>query len=116
MDKLLSLIFPVNNEALCIESTLSEAISFFESNHWPFELIVVADGDEGTREIASELAQKHPQVKVIGSSQRRGKGCGMHEGVMIAKGEIIGFSDADSRLKPANRHCFMSRVIGRVRT
>ena len=34
---------------------------------------------------------------MIGSPARRGKGCGLREGVRIAQGDIIGFTDADNK-------------------
>jgi dolichyl-phosphate beta-glucosyltransferase len=61
---------------------------------------VVADGDDGTREAARELASKSEcsvPIRVAGSSERRGKGLGVREGVSLAVGDIIGFSDADNK-------------------
>src|SRR4030095_15425403 len=62
-----------------------------------FELIVSADGTDGTREAAAELAGELP-VTVMGEPQRRGKGRGVREGGLAATGEIVGFLDADYKV------------------
>jgi dolichyl-phosphate beta-glucosyltransferase len=63
-----------------------------------YEIIVAADGDDGTREIAAELGRKNPQIRVIGEKVRRGKGRGIREAVRIAKCSVIGFADADNKV------------------
>jgi dolichyl-phosphate beta-glucosyltransferase len=62
-----------------------------------YEIIVSADGTDGTREKAAEIAAQNPRIRVIGSPQRAGKGRGIREAVKIANGKYIGFSDADNK-------------------
>ena len=62
------------------------------------QIIVSADGDDGTREIARSFAEGHPFVQVIGEPTRRGKGRGIREAVKIATGDIVGFADADNKV------------------
>lgn len=92
-----TLIFPAYNEARQIQSTISEASRFFYQNAIPFNIIVVADGTDGTREIVSQLAQTDSRISVMGSEQRRGKGRGIREAVTVAQGDFIGFADADNK-------------------
>jgi dolichyl-phosphate beta-glucosyltransferase len=94
----ISLILPAFNEAATIVRTLGEAAAYFEARQHGYEIIVSADGDDGTRERARELARANPAIKVIGENSRRGKGRGIREAVAIASGEIVGFADADNKV------------------
>jgi dolichyl-phosphate beta-glucosyltransferase len=92
-----SVIVPAYNEAAIIEVTLREALAYFRAKPYDFEIIVVADGNDGTRELVGQLALGEPRVRVIGSAQRRGKGRAVREGIAMAHGDIIGFIDADNK-------------------
>jgi dolichyl-phosphate beta-glucosyltransferase len=95
--KLVSLIIPAYNEAGRIVSTVTEAIDYFDTRQQPCEIIVSADGTDGTREAAGTLTARHPFVKVIGSPERGGKGRGIRQAIQISSGDVIGFSDADNK-------------------
>jgi dolichyl-phosphate beta-glucosyltransferase len=92
-----SVIIPAYNEAARIAQTIGEALAFFDARGLPCEIIVSADGDDGTRETARALAAQHREVKVIGQPARRGKGRGIREAIQLATGDIIGFTDADNK-------------------
>jgi dolichyl-phosphate beta-glucosyltransferase len=94
----ISLILPAYNEAGCIARTIGEAVSYFRSRQLTYEIIVAADGDDGTREIVAELGRTDPSVRAIGERARRGKGRGIRLAVQIATGSIIGFADADNKV------------------
>ena len=92
---MLSLIIPAYNEARSIGRTLQAVRSYLDGKGYSHELLVVADGDDGTREVAAGLAAEDPRIRVLGTVERRGKGCAVRQGVLQARGEIIGFADAD---------------------
>lgn len=94
----ISLILPAYNEAATIARTIGEVASYFEARGYRYELIVAADGTDGTRERARDLARSNPAITVIGDDARRGKGRGIREAVAIASGEIVGFADADNKV------------------
>jgi len=94
----ISLILPAFNEAGTIARTVREAIAYFRGRGLTYEIIVAADGNDGTREICRDLAITDPAILVIGENARRGKGRGIREAVAIATGEIIGFADADNKV------------------
>lgn len=93
----LSLIVPAFNEVATIQTTLRAIRDYLDPRGYQYELIVSADGTDGTREAAAELVSEMP-VKVMGEPQRRGKGRGVREGVLAATGEIVGFLDADYKV------------------
>ena len=90
-----SLIVPAFNESASIVSTLTAMRQYLDKQAWTWEVIVSADGEDGTRERAGEFAACDARFSVIGQPQRRGKGRGVREGVMRAEGRIVGFLDAD---------------------
>jgi glycosyltransferase involved in cell wall biosynthesis len=62
------------------------------------EILVAADGNDGTREIARELARSNPALRILGTPQRRGKGRGVRDAVAVARGAVIGYADADGKV------------------
>jgi len=97
----ISLILPAYNEAGTITATLKEAAGYFRARSRTYEIIVSADGDDGTRERAREFSRNDSSIRVIGEPARRGKGKGIREGVMLATGDVIGFADADNKVPVA---------------
>ncbi len=94
----ISLILPAYNEVRTIAGTLRETVEYMERRGRRYEIIVAADGDDGTRETARELAKCNPAILVIGDKGRRGKGRGIREGVAVSRGAIVGFADADNKV------------------
>jgi dolichyl-phosphate beta-glucosyltransferase len=92
----LSVIVPAYNEAGRIVSTLEAISSYLTQHGQAFEIIVLADGTDKTRELAQEFAARSTAlVRVGGSTERRGKGRAVREGVEMSRGRIVGFLDAD---------------------
>lgn len=94
----ISLILPAYNEAGSIAQTISEVVAYFAGLGCRYEIIVVADGDDGTRELVTKLGRANPAIRAIGEPARRGKGRGVREGVALATGTTIGYADADNKV------------------
>jgi dolichyl-phosphate beta-glucosyltransferase len=92
-----SLILPAYNEVSSIGQTIEDAISYFRQRNMSYEIIVSADGDDGTRELVAEMAMSNPALQVTGNVERHGKGYGIRRAIAMASGEIIGFADADNK-------------------
>ncbi len=90
---MISVIVPAYNEEKRIERTLQDYIEGLKASGRDFELLVVCDGNDRTAELAK------PYGKVLEFGHRLGKGGGVLEGFKAAKGEIVGFTDADNSLK-----------------
>jgi len=97
MEPYLSLIFPAYNEAKTIANTLTLAYDWLDTQGYEYEIIVTADGDDGTRERADEIGKARGRMTVLGEKTRSGKGRGVRSGVHAARGQIIGYSDADNK-------------------
>src|SRR5437762_1354528 len=92
-----SIVVPAYNEVASIGRTLERIQAYLDRGRRPYELIVSADGTDGTRERVAELAANDARVAVIGSAERAGKGRGIRRGVERARGRIVGFVDADGK-------------------
>jgi dolichyl-phosphate beta-glucosyltransferase len=91
----LSIIIPAYNEAATIARTLTLVRDYLDGQGRSFEVILAADGNDGTREKARKLVGDDERFTVIGSAERGGKGRGVRSGFEIARGQIVGFVDAD---------------------
>lgn len=93
-----SLILPAFNEAGTIAATIRETGRYFRERGIQYEIIVAADGEDGTRELARETVRHGEPVRVIGNKERCGKGRGVREAVALASGNCIGYVDADNKV------------------
>jgi dolichyl-phosphate beta-glucosyltransferase len=94
----ITLILPAYNEARVISGTIGEAVRYFETRGLTYQIIVAADGSDGTREIVREMAAGNPALLATGADARRGKGLGIREAVAVGTGKIIGYADADNKV------------------
>lgn len=94
----LSLILPAYNEAGSIARTLDAMQSWLDGRGHRYEIIVAADGDDGTREIVGDRARTDARLSVIGGPGRGGKGRGVRHAVQRSRGAIVGFLDADYKV------------------
>ncbi len=90
---MISIIVPAYNEEKRIERTLRDYTEGLKASGRDFELIVVCDGGDGTAKLA------RPYGKVLEFGSRLGKGGGVLEGFKAARGDVVGFTDADNSLK-----------------
>jgi glycosyltransferase involved in cell wall biosynthesis len=94
--KEISIILPAYNEAThiqkCIHEVEQAALSFSGS----YEIIVAEDGStDGTEKIVTELAQRNPQLILLHSPVRLGKGKAVKRALRLAKGDVVVFMDVD---------------------
>jgi dolichyl-phosphate beta-glucosyltransferase len=94
----ISLVLPAYNERATIAFTIQQAFDYFQRRGLQAEIIVAADGNDGTRELVRELGASYRELKVIGREERSGKGRGIREAVMLARGRIVGYADADNKV------------------
>ena len=91
----LSVIVPAFNEVNSIERTIRAIGDHLQARGRPYEIIVAADGSDGTRELVAEMARADGRIAVIGTAERGGKGRGVRNGVFKSTGQFVGFCDAD---------------------
>lgn len=91
-----TIIFPVLNEKLRLESGVTRTVEYLEKIAFEdYEVIIVDNGSEDeTPQIAEELCKKYPKV----SYERiniRGVGAAFRRGVEISHGDVVGYMDID---------------------
>jgi glycosyltransferase involved in cell wall biosynthesis len=99
----LSIVIPALNEEAAIGSTIERALAarariVAESPAAGVEILVVNDGSSDRTEA---IARSYPEVTVIGFDRNRGYGAAIKMGFSIARGEWVGFLDADGTCDPA---------------
>lgn len=93
----ISIVVPALNEAEGISQVLSE-LKVLEKNLLKdrftasTEIIVV---DDGSTDRTAELAASHEEIVVIRHGKRKGYGAALKTGFLHAKGDYLGFLDAD---------------------
>lgn len=99
MDKpKLSIIIPAYNEEKRIEKTLEQYSEFFKNKQ--HEIIVILNGCvDNTEYVVRNCTKKYPSIRYF-TSNKKGKGNAVLEGIKIAKGELISYVDADNATKP----------------
>lgn len=100
MEKLeeLSLFFPVYNEEANLKNTVDEAIPILKKVADKFELIIVNDGSrDKTGEIAKQLAQMYPFIRIVTHSSNQGYGMALRSGFYGSKYNWIATIDADGQ-------------------
>jgi glycosyltransferase involved in cell wall biosynthesis len=99
----LSIVIPALNEEEAIASTVERCLAAREkiaadSPVADVEVIVVSDGSTDRTE---EIARRYPAVTVLGFDRNRGYGAAIKSGFAAARGEWVGFLDADGTCDPA---------------
>ncbi len=92
MNKLISIIIPVLDESAGINQTIEHLRGLIATNRLPVEIIVV-DGDHEGKTIAAVKDDR-----VITAIVKPGRASQMNRGAALAKGEILLFLHADTRL------------------
>jgi dolichyl-phosphate beta-glucosyltransferase len=92
----ISLIIPVYNEEKRIKLTLSKCISYFKNKKIDYEIIIVDDGStDKTRLIIKDYLSENKNIKLTKQRKNKGKGYSVKEGMLLANGDYLLFSDAD---------------------
>lgn len=96
--KTLSLIVPAYKKEKTIVKDIQKILTTLNGLPFVFEIIVVVDGCLKTYEKIKKI--KSGNLKIFSYEKNRGKGFAVKYGVSKAKGEVIGFVDAGSEIKP----------------
>jgi len=92
-----SILIPAYNEASVIAAKLDNALAL-EYPESLREVIVASESDDGTNAIVERYAQRG--VRLVASSERRGKPANLARAVPHATGEILVFTDANAMFRP----------------
>jgi hypothetical protein len=94
--KELSILLPAYNEAAQIEKCVREVETAVKSFSKSYEIIVSEDGStDGTDVIVNKMANSNPNLVLLHSTRRLGKGKGIKNALRASKGKFITFMDVD---------------------
>jgi glycosyltransferase involved in cell wall biosynthesis len=103
--KTLSLVIPAYNEENGITEIVQRVLAIGSSldkiNVTLLELLVVDDGSkDGTAKITERISEDCKNLRLIQHPTNKGYGAALKTGFSQAKGELIGFLDADGTYPP----------------
>ncbi len=113
MNKLssLSVFFPCYNEEKNITILLEQALEFIPQVADKYELIVVNDGSsDNTARVTADLAQDHPEIKLINHQHNRGYGAALQSGFKASQYDWIFFTDGDLQFDLTELKKFLSYI------
>jgi glycosyltransferase involved in cell wall biosynthesis len=97
----LSVFFPAYNDSGTIASLVIAALQAARSLTPDFEIIIVNDGSaDATAQIADELAQTYPEVRVVHHERNRGYGGALRTGFASATRDLVFYTDGDAQYDP----------------
>ena len=95
-NKEISILLPAYNEAAQIEKCVQEVEAAVKSFSKSYEIIVSEDGStDGTNVIVAKMAKTNPNLVLLHSTSRLGKGKGIKNALSKSKGKFITFMDVD---------------------
>ena len=98
MAKRLSVIVPAFNE----EATLATVVEKLLAVPYLLEIIIVDDCSvDATPQIAKQLSDRHPVVRVFRHNRNSGKTAALKTGIAASTGDIVIVQDADLEYDPA---------------
>lgn len=105
----LSVVIPVFNE----DSTLAEVVGKVLRTERLLEIIIVDDcSTDRTAEVAQQLADTHPQVRVFRLSANAGKTAALRVGFAESHGDIVIVQDADLEYDPSEIPLVIQPILG----
>ncbi len=98
----LSIVIPAYNEEARIGPMLEAYAAYFLPRYGTdAEFIVVVNGStDRTDEVANSFAAKYPAIRTVIEPRKIGKGGAIVLGFQQAKGDLVGFVDADNATPP----------------
>jgi glycosyltransferase involved in cell wall biosynthesis len=98
----LTIVIPACNEEKRIGRMLDAYLPFFADRYGAeIELVVVINGTtDGTEGIVRGYAARFPSLRAIVEPARIGKGGALMKGFRAARGDLVGFADADGSTPP----------------
>lgn len=94
----ISVVLPAFNEEANLPKTVGAVVDAVEGVATDYEIVVVDDGSrDRTAEVARELAEKYPAVRLVQHKVNQGYGGALATGFASATKELVFFTDADNQ-------------------
>ncbi len=104
-----SLVVPCHNEGDNVRETIAALLA---QTYPHFEVIAVNDGSrDNTGLLLDELAEKHPQLRVLHFARNQGKAMGLRMAALVSPHEFLVCIDGDALLDPHATSWIMSHFV-----
>ena len=101
LNRSLSVLLPVRNVEPSLASCVEEMLEVLPELTDRFELVIIDDAsNDGTREVAQELARHYPQIRLCADPIRHGPSQKIRLDVVPAYGEFVIVHDGRSCVDP----------------
>jgi glycosyltransferase involved in cell wall biosynthesis len=103
---MITIIIPAYNEQDRISNTLQKYGAYYQT-HYPnnHEIIVVLNGcKDNTEKVVQDHIKSFSNIRYLNFPQPIGKGGAIKNGFKAAKGELVGYTDADNSTRPEILH------------
>lgn len=106
----LSILIPVFNERWTLAEVVRRALASPISLEK--EVVIVDDGSsDGSYELALQLAEKDPRIKVIRHGQNAGKGAAIRTAIEYLSGDVAIIQDADFEYDPRDYPALLEPIL-----
>jgi glycosyltransferase involved in cell wall biosynthesis len=104
----LSAFFPVHDEGANVVAVAESLLAVLPRVAARWELVIVDDGSRDLTAVrADALARRHPGVRIVRHSTRRGYGAAIRSGLAAARYDHVFYTDGDRQFDPAD----LSRLV-----
>jgi cellulose synthase/poly-beta-1,6-N-acetylglucosamine synthase-like glycosyltransferase len=93
-----SVVMVVRNEERWLESKLRNLLEL-DYPQASCQIVVVSDGSTDGTDVILRKHADHPRVHVLMNQLSRGKACGLNDGINVAAGDVIVFTDVRQRIE-----------------
>ncbi len=99
----ISALFPVFNDRVNLQSSLENWISVLNNLNRDYEILLIDDASsDGTADLAQNLGEKNPRVRLLRHEARGGFGACLRTGLAAAQYPLLLISTCDGRYQPAD--------------
>lgn len=101
MNPELTLILPCYNEASHIRKSIARIVSVLDDSNLDYEIILIDDASmDNTKRYIKTIAKRYSRIKYFFHKKNVGRGGTVQEGILKAKGSVVGFIDVDIEVDP----------------
>jgi poly-beta-1,6-N-acetyl-D-glucosamine synthase len=93
-----SIVMVVRNEEKVLRNKLDNLLAL---DYPEYEVVVVSDGSTDETEAILRGFERDSRVRAILKKESRGKAAGLNDAIVLAKGEIVVFTDARQKIEPS---------------
>ncbi|HEY3396541.1 MAG TPA: dolichyl-phosphate beta-glucosyltransferase [Armatimonadota bacterium] len=93
---LVSVVIPAYNESRRLRSGLEQILAHVRATDLDVEIILVDDGStDNTAEVVRRALEGHVPLRIFRQEPNQGKAAAVRRGILEARGQYVGYADAD---------------------